>query len=208
MSEMVFLGLKMTDEETLKQLAGGGAAQAAALRRLYEGKGKEFGRFYVSRGLDRSAADDVLQETFLKILKQAPSYRGDGTANAWMWQIARNVLIDHLRKHRNEVNLDDDQWKKAEDEDSTKPRGERVFQSTDETDPSREAEACVSRGLARFASEEPDRAFALELQVEGLDGNEIADRIGRSYAATRQYLYQCRERLKPYIAECLPLLTA
>ena len=198
----------MTDDDILKQLAGDSAAQSAALRRLYEGKGREFGRFFVARGLDRAEADDVVQETLLKILKQAQNFRGEGTANAWMWQIARNALIDYQRKYSHEVNLDDDQWKQAEDEDSRRPREERVFQASDDKDPSREAEACVSRGLSRFASEEPERAFALELVVEGVDGQEIADRIGRSYAATRQYLLQCRQRLAPYIKDCLALLVA
>jgi RNA polymerase sigma factor (sigma-70 family) len=191
----------MTDEETLKHLAGDKAMQTAALRRLYEGKGREFGRFFVGRGLDRAEADDVVQETMLKILKQAPGF-------AWMWQIARNALIDHQRRYQHEVNLDDAQWKKAEDDDSRRPPEERVFQSTDAHDPSREAEDCVSKGLSRFAADEPERAYAIELVVEGIDGREIADRIGRTYTATRQYLLQCRQRLAPYIKDCLPLLTA
>ena len=40
----------MTDEETLKELAAGGSRQSAALRRLYLGKGKAFGRFFVGKG--------------------------------------------------------------------------------------------------------------------------------------------------------------
>ena len=198
----------MTDEEILKKLASGGSAQAVGLRQLYDGKGKAFGRFFIGRGLDSAAADDVMQETILKILKQASTYRGDGNANAWMWQIARNELTNYFRKNHNEVNLDDEQWKKVEDEDSRKSPADRIFQAADNIDPSREAEACVSNGLSRFAVDQPERAFALELVVEGLDGNEIADRIGRSYAATRQYLLQCRHHLAPYIKECLPLLLA
>ena len=35
---------------------------------------------------------------------------------------------------------------------------------------------------------------------------EIGDRVGRTYGATREYLSQCRRRLAPFIAHCLPLL--
>lgn len=197
----------MTDEEMLKQLAGGGATQSAALRHLYQGKGRLFGRFFVGRGgLDRLEADDVLQETVLKILKNASTYGGEGTANSWMWQIARNELNNYYRKNGKEVIWDDEQRKQAEDEESAKPVGERVLQVTDEVDPSRAAELCVTKGLAQFTKKEPERAYAIELVIEGVDGHEIADRIGRSYTATRQYLMQCRKAFAPFIEHCRPLL--
>ena len=60
----------MTDEDIIAALCAGGAEQSAALRRLYEHKGREFGRFFMAKGLSRADADDVLQEALLKVLKQ------------------------------------------------------------------------------------------------------------------------------------------
>jgi RNA polymerase sigma-70 factor (ECF subfamily) len=88
----------MTDDDLLQEIAAGGPRQSAALRTLYMGKGKAFGRFFLSKGLTRYDADDVLQETFMKILKSAAGFQVEGKANAWMWQIARNALIDHYRQ--------------------------------------------------------------------------------------------------------------
>ena len=192
----------MTDEKLLEHLSAGGSRQTAALQRLYQGKGREFGRFFVSRGLSRQDADDVLQETILKILQHAASFRGAGTINGWMWQIARNTLIDYQRRQASsqEHSLDDEQWERAINQESS-------LQVTDDPDPARLAEDCVAKGLARFAIEEPERAYAMELFVEGIDGYEIADRIGRKYGATREYLSQCRQRLAPFIEHCLPLLS-
>ncbi len=211
-SELFLRGNAVTDEETLKELAAGGSRQSAALRHLYLGKGKEFGRLFVRMGLDRAAADDVLQETFLKILRQAQSYKGEGSsqnhANAWMWQIARNALADHYRHKPAEEGLDEDGWRKAEEVDPRNPAAPITLSTTDELDPSRQAEDCVQKGLALFAKKDPDRAYAIELVVEGVDGNEIAERIGRSYTATRQYLTQCRKALAPFIKHCLLLLPA
>ena len=215
----------MTDDDLLQEITAGGARQSAALKTLYMGKGKAFGRFFLSKGLSRYDADDVLQETFLKILKSAESFRVEGKANAWMWQIARNALMDHYRQKPSETTLDDEGWKNLEVVEHQ--RRKTANTSADEanweqvssdnsvassaawtTDPSRAAEECVTQGLARFALAEPDRAYAIELVVEGVEGNEIADRIGRTYTATRQYLTQCRKAFAPFIKDCLPLLAA
>jgi RNA polymerase sigma factor (sigma-70 family) len=202
----------VNEEQLIKELAAGGNRQSLALRRLYMDKGKEFGRFFVGKGLDRVDADDVLQETFLKILKQAPNYRGEGVstnhANAWMWQIARNALADHFRHKPAEEGLDDDGWRSLEDANPKNTSAPNPLWSCDGPDPSREAEDCVQRGLKLFAAKDPERAFALELLVEGVAGTEIADRIGRSYTATRQYLTECRKALAPFIKDCLQLLPA
>ena len=47
---------------------------------------------------DASDAEDLAQEVFLKILRKAGSFRREGTFKAWMFNIARNVTLDHLRK--------------------------------------------------------------------------------------------------------------
>lgn len=61
---------------------------------------------------------------------------------------------------------------------------------------------CVTEGLKNFTDVDPERAYALELVVEGVDGKEIAKRIGRSYDASRQFLTQCRLHFAPYIEKC------
>lgn len=192
----------MTDEEILKNIELGGKKQEKALYELYKNKAREFGRFFMSRGLDQMSADEVVQEAILKILKQASAYRGEGSANSWMWQVARNALADLLRSRARDAaqTLDDDGWKQAESNQN--------LHVSDEVDPSRAAEDCVSRGLDRFEKADPDRGYAIRLVVEGVDGKEIADRIGRTYTAARQYLTQCRQHLAPYIKDCMPLLTA
>lgn len=193
---------KMTDEKIVFDLAASGPQQTAALRRLYQEKGREFGRFFVAKGLSHADADDVLQETMLKVLKQAASFRGEGTVTAWLWQIARNALIDHQRqKMRNtEDTLDDTQWRDAEDVPG--------MHTIDPLQPAKAVDDCVTKGLAKFAKKEPDRAYALELVVEGVDGKEIADRLGRTETATRQYLTQSRKHIAPFIEHCLQFLAA
>lgn len=192
----------MTDEEILKNLELGGKKQEKALYELYKNKAREFGRFFMSRGIDKATADEVIQETILKILKEAGAYKKYGTANSWMWQIARNTLVDHFRFIKREKH----NIRSIQDIKLTDPNSE--VQGIELLDPSRAAEDCVSRGLDRFEKADPDRGYAIRLVVEGVDGKEIADRIGRTYTAARQYLTQCRQHLAPYIKDCMPLLTA
>src|SRR5690554_115271 len=44
-------------------------------------------------------ADELLQETFLRIVKSATSYSPDAKFTTWAYTIARNLCIDHTRKH-------------------------------------------------------------------------------------------------------------
>ena len=67
---------------------------------------------------------------------------------------------------------------------------------------------CVSEGLAVFASQMPDRAHVLTLQMEGMSIDDIGTRIGRTVAATKQYLSQCKKKIQPFIAHCTELLAA
>ena len=82
------------------------------------------------------------------------------------------------------------------------------MQTTDPTRPAKSVDDCVTKGLAKFASKDPERAYALELVIEGVDGKEIADRLGRTETATRQYLTQSRKHIAPFIQDCLQLLAA
>ena len=44
--------------------------------------------------------DDLLQEIFIKIWKGLPSFRGESQLFTWIYRIATNEVLSHLRKHR------------------------------------------------------------------------------------------------------------
>lgn len=45
-------------------------------------------------------ADDLMQEIFIKVWKALPAFRGDSDPFTWLWRIATNEAISHLRKAR------------------------------------------------------------------------------------------------------------
>lgn len=59
--------------------------------------------FYLKLTGDRTLSEDLVQEAFFRILKYRHSYRTGTAFRAWMYQIARNARLDHLRKRRPET---------------------------------------------------------------------------------------------------------
>ena len=54
----------------------------------------------------RSDAEDLFQDVWIRIIKNADRFK-DVSFRAWMWQIARNLLIDFRRKRKPDISLDD-----------------------------------------------------------------------------------------------------
>jgi RNA polymerase sigma factor (sigma-70 family) len=64
------------------------------------------------RGLTRQQelSEDLVQNTFLRILKYRHLFKGEGDFRAWMFQIARNVHHDHHRKNKINASEELDDW--------------------------------------------------------------------------------------------------
>ncbi len=61
-------------------------------------------------------ADDALQETFVKAWKNLPSFRGDAQVYSWLYRIATNEALAHLRQRKKlkVVDSDTSQWLRAD----------------------------------------------------------------------------------------------
>lgn len=65
---------------------------------------------------------------------------------------------------------------------------------------------CLEKALKQFEKESPyskEYLFAITLQGEGYSIKEIAEKIGKTGTATRQFLSKARNKLKPYLQHCL-----
>ena len=49
--------------------------------------------------------DDLVQETYLRALRSATSFRGDAPVQAWLLSVARNVCADHVRRRQRQRRL-------------------------------------------------------------------------------------------------------
>jgi len=55
---------------------------------------------------DRSEAEDATQEIFLRLWRGLPGYSGKASLSTWIYAIARNACLSHLRKRRPQVSLE------------------------------------------------------------------------------------------------------
>jgi RNA polymerase sigma factor (sigma-70 family) len=190
----------MSEEELIGEIRKGGRAMHRALRTLYDTTGAHMVRFFAYHGVSADEAQDILQETVVRVVRKVDTYKGDSTARAWIWQIARNCLVDHQRAAgraaEHVVAVNDEQWDVLV-EITPAPAECLVGETADE---------CVSRGLDDFAGRMPERALVLTLQMDGMSITEISERIGRTVRATTVYLSECRKKVEPFIAHCAELL--
>ncbi len=71
----------------------------ARLASLYEEYYDKIARYIYTRIGDKSESEDLASEVFLKALKSIKTYRDTGPPmQAWLFKIAHNLVVDHLRK--------------------------------------------------------------------------------------------------------------
>ncbi|CAN5878411.1 hypothetical protein BH23ACT11_BH23ACT11_19030 [soil metagenome] len=93
----------MGDENMIRAVAAG---SDKALRELFD-RHAPWISARLRRSLSASAAEDVLQETFIAVWRGAGGYKSEGEVGAWIWGIARNQTAMWARKHgRPEIELE------------------------------------------------------------------------------------------------------
>jgi RNA polymerase sigma-70 factor (ECF subfamily) len=142
---------------------------------------------YVSRrvGGDRTLAEDIVQDTWLRSVASWPRRGRPDHPRAWLIHVARNLLVSHFRRRRPHP-VDPAEMELADDRCSPET-------------PS--AAALVNWGLARLAKRQ---AVLLEaFYFEGKSTREIAEACGLSERAIEGRLRRARQNLerhlKPYI---------
>ena len=59
---------------------------------------------------DAHEAQDIAQDTFVKVWESAPAYRPQGSPMAWLLTVARNLARTRLRQGGRQVGLDEEAW--------------------------------------------------------------------------------------------------
>ena len=93
------------EEEKLIQLAVGG--DSSAFGSLYDRYQPAIYRFIVVKVGSREEAEDITHHVFLSAWQNVPTYKHRGHPfSSWLYQIARNMVIDHYRSRKDDVSLD------------------------------------------------------------------------------------------------------
>jgi len=92
-------------DQQLVTLAGDGDSQA--FEALFNRYKDAIYKLYLQRtGGNADDADDLLQETFIKVFLNLGKYDTSFTFGQWVYTIARNTFIDYVRKRRDDLSID------------------------------------------------------------------------------------------------------
>lgn len=171
------------EEDSLVSAARNG--DRAAFGRLYDRYARMVHGILLVRVPPREV-DDLVQEVFLKALRQLYALRDISRFGAWLGVITRNRANDYFRKSIPDAKV-------------TEPVSENQAESRT-TNPAAEQEAAVILAVVR-ALPEPYREPLILRLVEGMTGPEIAARTGLTHGSVRVNLYRGMQLLREKLAE-------
>jgi len=150
---------------------------------------------------DRALAEDLAQETFIKVLNALDTYRPEFKFSSWIFKIANNAAIDQLRKRElDTLSLDGAPGARtAEEVEAT------ALQAVDRTEsPLAELEARELGGEIEQAIGKlrPEYRTAILLRhVEGRAYEEIAEVMDLPLGTVKTYIHRARLELREYLAD-------
>jgi len=149
---------------------------------------------------ERTAAEDVVQEAFVRVAQSAADFKSDARFSTWVYTIVRNLCIDQLRKRalRKHPSLD-----QASGEDGDGPT---LGEQTADPRASVEREATgteLKERIARAVDTLPDeqREVFLMREVLNLPFKEIAEITGVPENTVKSRMRYALERLQEALAE-------
>ena len=192
------------DRIWLSLIAARGRDAENALRALHDRYHKRLLRFVMHQGAAQDLAEEVVQDTFLKVWKSADSFRADAKASSWFHTIARNTLISDARRTNLVDHVDDETWQAQADHHSAL---QCELDSASQAAVQEALQKCYEQAYAGFAQSFPAGAQALDRVVQDRwSVRDVAAMLQRTEGATREYLSQCRKKLKRFLEPCAPLL--
>lgn len=127
---------------------------------------------------DPDTVEDLVQETYARMMRSLPAYRGDGSARSWLLRIARNTCADATRSRR-------------------RARTRTSFNEIpDVADPASGPSTGWAEVTAVVAGLAPDRRHAFVLtQILNLPYQETADILGVPIGTVRSRVARARDEL-------------
>ncbi len=135
---------------------------------------------------DKDSAEDVCQEVFVQLWQKINNFRGESKFSTWLHSVATNVVLSHLRKHKN--------WLQRVFSIEDKPVAEPVV--TPEMDGSNKTSE-----LERHIAKLPERArlvFVL-FAVEGYRHEEIANMLGMAVGSSKSQYHRAKKLLREWL---------
>jgi RNA polymerase sigma factor (sigma-70 family) len=175
----------VTDESLMRAVRDGDVGQLGPLFERYHAR--LFSFLYRMTGR-RAAAEDLVQDVFVRILKYRATFRDEGRFDTWIFRIARNARADHFRRLAPEEPLEGP----VLDRPSPEPGpGMRLEQARD-----RQRLECA---LARLRDDR--RELIVLARYEAMPHDQIAEILGVEVGAVKVRLHRAVAELRDLFHE-------
>ncbi len=173
----------ITDEALMAEVKEGDLDKASV---LYDRYSKRLYNYFVKISLDRDAGYDMMQNTFMRVIRYKHTYREEALFRSWIFQIARNVFSDHLRK--NKVLYSD--YQEVDDNGEV---------GIGESEVKNEQEELLNKSLARLSDEA--REILVMSRYQNMKYEEIAETMDLTVAAVKVKVHRAIKKLRVYYFE-------
>jgi len=181
-----------SDEDLIRMVARGNEMAFEILMKRYERPLVTFSYGFMR---DVQRAEDIAQEAFLRVFRNAYRYKPMAKFSTWVYRIVTNLCINELKKQRLRQMASIDQPLSA-DPDSTKVV-EKI--ASDSTTPLTQAEEKELQSLLNTAIEtlpEDQRTTLIMVEYNHMPYKDIADVLGITVSAVKMRIKRARENLR------------
>ena len=166
------------------------AGDADAFEELYRQHSRRlFGLVFRMTG-SAEDAEDLLQEVFLQVHRKLSGFRGESTLGTWLYRLAMNHCLDHLRGKQAKMSRATDSLDREEAPEPT---------AHEPIVPSAISRMDLERAIATLP--EGCKAAFLLHDVEGFEHNEVAEILGVSEGTSKSQVHKARLKLRAILSK-------
>ncbi|MCC6317846.1 MAG: sigma-70 family RNA polymerase sigma factor [Gemmatimonadaceae bacterium] len=145
---------------------------------------------------DREISEDLAQDTFIKVLNHIDRYRPEFKLSSWLFKIANNVAIDHLRKRQiDTISMDGSPHAATAAEiEATQLEIAAQQETALEELEAKEIGSAIERAIESLRPEY--RACIMLRHVEGRSYEEIAATLDLPLGTVKTYIHRARHQLR------------
>lgn len=192
----------LSDEELMLACQSG---NEAALEALYQRHYRPI-FLYIARMIgSKEMAEDLTQETFIRIYVKKTSWKPQAKFTAWLYRIARNLCIDEKRRYWNR-NVHAESSMSSGGEDNDIPYLDRIEDQNGDARTALETkmnEEVIKQAINELSEEQ--REVIVLNKYQGLSYGEIAEILGASAESIKQRAYRAHLKLRTILEPVLKL---
>ena len=145
---------------------------------------------------DREVAEDLAQDAFIRVLNHLDKYRSEFKLSSWLFKIANNVAIDHLRKRQlNTISMHGSpNAGTASEIEATSIDIESGDENALDEIEAKELGGEIERAIAKLRPEY--RSCIMLRHVEGRSYEEIATTLDLPLGTVKTYIHRARHELR------------